>query len=282
MENQNHKASNLPENEKFRDPKSTENQQFGQSNDQLPKTNSGQTSTSDDEFSEATSYENHNDGKQIDPVGEISSEEDLRDSDLFGDDKSDRGYGEVTNVSATNTEDTELPENQSQSMLTGMFSDRESTENAFNTMQERGYSKEEISLIMSDDTHNRHFGKDPEETELGNKAAENAGKGSAIGGTLGAIGGVIAAIGTSLVLPGLGLVIAGPIAAGLAGAGAGGLAGGIIGALVGSGIPADRAKEYESGVKSGNIVMGVKPRNDDDAKFFQENWKTNKGQDIKY
>ena len=37
--------------------------------------------------------------------------------------------------------------------------------------------------------------------------------------------GIIAAIGTTLVIPGLGLVIAGPIAAGLAGAGAGSITG---------------------------------------------------------
>jgi hypothetical protein len=165
-------------------------------------------------------------------------------------------------------------------MLTGMFRDRESTENAYNTLHERGYTKDEINLMMSDETRNKYFSGDMEETELGNKAAEGAGKGSAIGGTVGAIAGVIAAIGTSLVIPGLGLVVAGPIAAGLAGAGAGGITGGIIGALVGSGIPEDRAKVYESGVKSGNIVMGVKPRNEEDAKYFEENWRTNKGEEI--
>lgn len=165
-------------------------------------------------------------------------------------------------------------------MLTGMFSDRESTENAYDTLQERGYSKDDISLIMSDKTRKTHFSDEVEETEIGTKAAEGAGKGSAIGGTVGAVAGVIAAIGTSLAIPGLGLVIAGPIAAGIAGAGAGGITGGVIGALVGSGIPEARAKLYESGIKEGNIVIGVKPRNDEDAEYLEENWRTNKGQQI--
>lgn len=169
---------------------------------------------------------------------------------------------------------------KNQSMLTGMFRDRESTENAYNTMQERGYSKDDINLVMSDETRKKHFSADATQTDLGTKAAEVAGKGSVIGGTVGAIVGVIAAIGTSVALPGLGIIIAGPIAAGLAGAGAGGITGGIIGALVGSGIPEDRAKLYESGIKSGNIVMGVNPRNDEDAKYFEENWRTNKGEEI--
>jgi hypothetical protein len=48
-----------------------------------------------------------------------------------------------------------------------------------------------------------------------------------------------------------GMIVAGPIAAALAGAGAGAVAGGAIGALVGAGIPEERVKEYESGLKDG-------------------------------
>lgn len=165
-------------------------------------------------------------------------------------------------------------------MLTGMFPDRESTEQAYNDLQRRGYSKDDINLVMSDKTRKEQFSGDVKETEIGTKAAEGAGKGSAIGGTVGAIAGVIAAIGTSLVIPGLGIVIAGPIAAGLAGAGAGGVAGGVIGALVGSGIPEARAKLYESGLEEGQIVIGVQPRNDEDAEYFENNWRANKAEEI--
>lgn len=165
-------------------------------------------------------------------------------------------------------------------LLTGMFSDRESSENAYNTLQERGYEKDEINLVMSDDTRKKHFSGDAKETEIGTKAAESAGKGSAIGGTVGAVAGVVAAIGTSIAIPGLGIVIAGPIAAGLAGAGAGGITGGVIGALVGSGIPEARAELYESGIKEGQIVIGVHPRNDEDAEYLENNWRKNEGQEI--
>ena len=166
-----------------------------------------------------------------------------------------------------------------QNMLTGMFADRESTERAYNALQERGYTNDDISMVMSDKTRKTHFADDGE-TEIGTKAAEGAGKGSAIGGAVGAIAGVIAALGTSIVVPGLGLVIAGPIAAGLAGAGAGGITGGIIGALVGSGIPEARAKLYESGVKNGNVVLGVHPRTNDDKRYIEDNWKNNRAQEI--
>ena len=156
-------------------------------------------------------------------------------------------------------------------MLTGMFSNKENAENAYRSLREKGYTDEEINLMMSNDTRDKYFSKG--ETEIGTKALEGAGAGSAIGGVVGAVAGVIAALGTSILIPGLGLVIAGPIAAGLAGAGAGGITGGIIGALVGNGITEERAKIYESGIKDGKIVMGVHPRNDEDAKYFEEDWR---------
>jgi len=165
-------------------------------------------------------------------------------------------------------------------LMTGMFRDRKDLENAYSSLSERGYTKDDINLIMSDETRKKHFENDYDRTEVGTKAMEGAGTGSAIGGTIGAVAGVIAALGTSLVIPGLGMVVAGPIAAGLAGAGAGGITGGVIGALVGSGIPEDRAKEYEKGVKSGGMVLGVKPRNDDDAAYIEKTWSTHRGENI--
>ena len=154
-----------------------------------------------------------------------------------------------------------------------MFQDRESAERAYTLLHERGYRDDEINLIMSDETRKKHF-IDPknEETEMGTKAAEDAGKGAAIGGAIGAVAGIIAAIGLSVVIPVLGVVIAGPLAAGLAGAGAGGITGGIVGALIGSGIPEERAKFYESGIKNGNIVLGIHPHNEEDAEYFEKQW----------
>lgn len=165
-------------------------------------------------------------------------------------------------------------------MLTGMFSNRENAEKAYNALHEKGYTKDDINLIMSDETRKKHFSNELEDSELKTKVAEGAGAGSVIGVTVGAIAGVIAALGTSIAIPGLGILIAGPIAAGLAGAGAGGITGGIIGALIGSGIPEKRAKIYESGVKKGNIVMGVHPRTEEDAEYIEKTWRNYKGEEI--
>jgi len=163
--------------------------------------------------------------------------------------------------------------------VTGLFKDRESAERAYGSLTSRGYSQDDVNLLMSDETRNKNF-VGGRETELGNKALEGAGTGAAIGGTVGATLAAIAAIGTSVALPGLGLIVAGPIAAALAGAGAGGATGGIIGALVGAGIPEERVKDYEEGIKNGGIVMGVNARNDDDADYFENDWKSNRGEHV--
>jgi len=164
-------------------------------------------------------------------------------------------------------------------MVTGLFRDRDSAERAYSSLTSRGYSKDDISLMMSDEARNRHFG-DRSDSELGDKALEGAGVGSAIGGTIGAILAGIAAIGTNVLLPGVGLVVAGPLAAALAGAGAGGLTGGLLGALIGSGIPEDRAKAYESGIKEGGMVMGVNARNPEDAEYFEREFKNYRGESV--
>ena len=165
-------------------------------------------------------------------------------------------------------------------MVTGLFRDRESAERAYGSVTGRGYSDKDVNLLMSDETRDKHFTSDGRETELGNKALEGAGTGAAIGGTVGATLAAIAAIGTTLALPGLGLLVAGPIAAGLAGAGAGGATGGLFGALVGAGIPEERVKHYEKGLKEGGIVMGVTPRSDEDAEYFEREWKTHRGEEV--
>ena len=74
--------------------------------------------------------------------------------------------------------------------------------------------------------------------------------------------------------------MAGPIAAALAGGGAGAATGGLIGALVGAGMPEERVKHYEEGIKNGGILLGVRARNADDAAYFENDWRANAGQDV--
>ncbi len=166
--------------------------------------------------------------------------------------------------------------------VTGLFPDRASAESAYQRAVDRGYKTDDLNLVMSDETRKKHFSgtEGGRQTELGTKAAEGAGIGAGIGGTVGAIAAAVAAVGTSIALPGLGLVIAGPVAAALAGAGAGGAAGSLVGALIGWNIPEERIKEYETGIREGGILMGVRPRSEDDATHLEQQWRDAKGQNV--
>jgi hypothetical protein len=159
-----------------------------------------------------------------------------------------------------------------------MFRDREAAERAYGCLASRGYGKDDVSLLMSDEARNRHFPKTTVTTELGSKAAEGAGIGAAAGGGLGALLLGLAAAGFAV--PGLPILAMGPLAAALTGAGTGGAVGALLGALVGSGIPEERAKLYEQGIKEGGIVMGVTPRSDEDAEYFDREWRSARGEQI--
>ena len=150
-------------------------------------------------------------------------------------------------------------------LVTGLFKTRVAAEAAVDAIIKRGYSRDDISVLMSDATKNKEFA-----IETGTRAADGAGIGGAVGGTIGAVLAALAAVGTNIALPGVGLIVAGPLAAALAGAGAGGATGGLIGALIGAGIPEHRAKVYDAGLRGGGILLGIEPRTEDDADKLQE------------
>ena len=158
-------------------------------------------------------------------------------------------------------------------LVTGTFRDAESADRAYSHFRERGYTDDDIHVIMSEDTKERYYDRNPTDVKIeqGSKAMEGAGAGAAIGGTTGGIIGALAGIGGAVILPGIGAV-AGPLAGALAGAGAGGAAGSLVGALVGAGIPEDQAKLYEKDVNDGGIVLGVHPRDNDDHTYVTERY----------
>ncbi len=70
----------------------------------------------------------------------------------------------------------------------GLFRDRDSAERFYGSLSSRGYGRDDINLLMSEDTRNKYFAgdKDSADTDLGDKAWEDAGKGAAIGAGIGA------------------------------------------------------------------------------------------------
>ena len=149
--------------------------------------------------------------------------------------------------------------------VTGLYDSPDAAGKAYQDLTTRhGYTADDVSVIMSDDTRKRHFGdvQPGQEFKEGSKAAEGAGIGGGIGLGVGAAVGALVATATAIAIPGIGLIVAGPIAGAIAGAGAGGATGTLVGALIGAGIPEHRAAEYERGLKEGGIVLGTRAKDE--------------------
>ena len=168
-------------------------------------------------------------------------------------------------------------------MLTGLFRDRDSAERAYQSISDRGYSRDDVNVVMSDETRKRHFSgatataAKPSSAPRRPKAPASAARSAAAWAPSPRRSRRSARRSR---LPGLGLVIAGPLAAAIAGAGAGAATGGIVGALIGWGIPEERVKEYDQGIRDGGILMAVRPRNDEDASYLENSWKSNRGEHV--
>lgn len=167
-------------------------------------------------------------------------------------------------------------------MVTALFNDATGVERAYEAALSRGYSRDDINLVLSEETRRRHFTVAEVETDLADKAAQSTEKnpekkqsvpsklGGPAGGTAATIAPALAAIGSAALLPGL--IFAGPIAVAIAAGAAVGVAGGLVGALTNWGIPKTRVEEYESQIRNGGVLIGVKARSDDDATHLQNEW----------
>ena len=150
-------------------------------------------------------------------------------------------------------------------LVTGLFKSKVAAEAAVDAIIKNGFSRDDISVMMSDATRNKEFA-----LQTRSHAADGLGIGGAIGGAVGAVLAAIVAVGSTIFLPGINLFIAGPIAAALAGAGAGGATGGLIGALIGAGIPEYRAKVYDAEIRGGGILIGVEAPTDEDVDRLEQ------------
>jgi hypothetical protein len=150
-------------------------------------------------------------------------------------------------------------------LVTGLFKSKVAAEAAVDAIIKNGFTRDDISVLMSDATRNKEFA-----LQTRSHAADGLGIGGAIGGAVGAVLAAIVAVGSIITLPGINLVIVGPIAAALAGAGAGGATGGLIGALIGAGIPEYRAKVYDAEIRGGGILIGVEAPTDEDVDRLEQ------------
>jgi len=138
-----------------------------------------------------------------------------------------------------------------------------------------GFLNTDISILMPDESGVRDLGHE-KHSKAPEGTASGAGAGALVGGALGWLAGIGA-----LAIPGVGpLVAAGPIMAALSGAAVGAASGGVTGGLIGLGIPEFEAKQYESKLHEGNVLISVHTENNDQIKAAEGIFKDNGAKDV--
>jgi uncharacterized membrane protein len=136
-------------------------------------------------------------------------------------------------------------------IVSGLFNSEQQVENVVNALENRGYSHDDVSIMMSDKTRDRY-----PQLARSSKMPEGAATGGVTGGLIGALIGGLTMAG-SVLIPGASLLVAGPIVGAITGGAVGATSGGLIGALVGAGIPEHEAKEYDEKLQKneGSILL---------------------------
>jgi uncharacterized protein (TIGR02271 family) len=143
--------------------------------------------------------------------------------------------------------------------VVGLFDSYAQAERAEQDLENAGISRDDISLIASNE--NQQFGPNPATTttgDMGRAAGTGASWGAGIGGVLGLLAGA-----GLFAIPGVGWVAgAGWLAGLIGGAVVGGIAGGLIGALTQVGVPQEDAAYYSEGVRRGGVLLTVRAQDD--------------------
>jgi hypothetical protein len=159
--------------------------------------------------------------------------------------------------------------------ITALFDTREAADYALYKLDQSGFTQDQVSLLVSEETRGKHFGIVEDD-----KSDEGAVAGAAIGGLTAALYVGLASAG-AFFIPGLNLVVSGALIGSLAGLGAGAAAGGLIGALVGAGIPEHEAKVYEERVRKGGILVAISAVSDEEEKTIKAILEGSNAQSIK-
>ena len=145
------------------------------------------------------------------------------------------------------TPKTELP------VRVGIFKTVAGADRAVRSLLQMGFTKDQLSVICSDEHKERFFKDIPNPPVPGSNTVE----GIAVGAAIGAVGGLALAA-TAMVTGGATLLMAGPLMAA-----GGAIAGSFTGAMATRGFEPEVANYYDQAVRRGDILVGVEYEGDD-------------------
>ena len=130
----------------------------------------------------------------------------------------------------------------------GIFDSVDDARRAVQGLLNAGFSREQITVVCSDETKERYFS----EFEHQHPAGTFAPAATITGGTIGALVGGLTVVASALATGSLALWAAGPISAW-----AGGVAGGLVGAMMTRGVEKELANYYQQAVVQGQILVAA-------------------------
>ncbi|HEV2971271.1 MAG TPA: hypothetical protein VGY55_14950 [Pirellulales bacterium] len=131
----------------------------------------------------------------------------------------------------------------------GVFSELADADQAVEQLLAAGFTREQITVICSDEIRQRHFRQFEHQDPAGKHTPAAAAAGSAIGALL--MGGTTV-VATTLAIGGAPVFIMGALAAW-----AGGVVGGLVGAMMTRGVEHELADYYDQAVAEGKILVAV-------------------------
>lgn len=140
------------------------------------------------------------------------------------------------------------------SLEAGVFSNVEEAAKAVRGLLNAGFTKEQVTVICSDQTKERYFREFEHQEPAGTFTPTAAVVGGSIGALLGGASVAVAAVATG----GMALWVAGPITAW-----AGGVAGGLVGAMMTRGVEKELANFYQQAVVDGQILVAAEDEGPD-------------------
>jgi hypothetical protein len=137
----------------------------------------------------------------------------------------------------------------------GVFSNVKSAERAIRGLLDSSFTKDQITVLCSDEARERHFREFEHEHPAGSDAVQAASTGSLIGATLGGLttAGLATAAGVSVLFAGPSFLIGGAVA------------GGLIGAMTTRGEERSIADYYDQAVTRGRILVAVEDHSPENA-----------------
>ena len=148
-----------------------------------------------------------------------------------------------------------------------LFDSPEALDCALKGLDEIGVTLDDISILMSEDTHEEDFA-----ALDATKTAEGAATGTIVGGFMGAVLGGLVAIGSAMT-GGIGLLVMGPALTLAA-------AGGLIGGFIGHGMPEAEAKFLLDEVAQGKVLLAAHVDENHDVSSIRRVLQACKGEQV--